>query len=393
MALLKPGAEAAQLSLALYLVILGCATYGLGRALWGPWTGLLAALIALTSPLVIVYSTNYFLELPLIAMVALATWALVRSQGFTSRPYTLMFGLAAGLGMLTKWSFIFFLAPMFLFALFLIPTPGGKHIRHALYALVGIALLGLLLFTLGRCSWFAEFHSTHFWWLVMAGLVPLLLLVGWWGMARRVKEDNRPWHNLAGAFLVFALLVSPWYLPNLEYFTREFFRNSIEAGMQEGDPGLLSTRSWTYYAYCITHYYFVTLLNVYLLVGVIDSLWVGKSRSRNSILLVGVAGSWLLFTLILNKDVRYWLPVVPMAAVLMSYWVAKRGWLAWILALPLLLSGLMGLFGWALPAPPAPDHFFYERVESVNIDVYQDLNLDRWLTPSKRKRPIWARRV
>ena len=82
-------------------VAMAC-VYGLGRRLSGPETGLWAAFFLGTAPFVVFSLTNFQLDLPLAAMVALALYALVRAEAFTDARWSLALGVALGLGMLTK---------------------------------------------------------------------------------------------------------------------------------------------------------------------------------------------------------------------------------------------------------------------------------------------------
>ncbi|MER3412370.1 MAG: 4-amino-4-deoxy-L-arabinose transferase, partial [Thermoleophilia bacterium] len=79
--------------------------YGLGRRLWGRGTGLLAALLVATSPMLASLFKDFMLDAPLTAMTALALYLLVRSQELARRGASIALGVACGLGMLTKWSF------------------------------------------------------------------------------------------------------------------------------------------------------------------------------------------------------------------------------------------------------------------------------------------------
>ena len=101
---------------AIFLALLVFALYGLGRQLFSPGIGLLAAFLATTFPHLFGMSRNFTLDYPMTAMVALAFWALLRTDFFQSRRRSLLFGLCAGLGVSTKTVFLVtFLGPFFFY--------------------------------------------------------------------------------------------------------------------------------------------------------------------------------------------------------------------------------------------------------------------------------------
>src|SRR5262245_56659893 len=114
-------------SLALALASL----YGLGRWLADPETGVWAALIFGTAPFVVFSLTNFQLDLPLAAMVALALYALVRSEGFEDLRWTLGSGAVWGLGMLTKPPFALYVLPPLLWSFWRALRAGDRGRRLA----------------------------------------------------------------------------------------------------------------------------------------------------------------------------------------------------------------------------------------------------------------------
>ena len=86
------------------------AVYGLGRRLLDADAGLLAAFLFATAPFVVFMLLNFQLDLPLAAMVALALYALVRTEDLAVRRWVLGLGLVLGLGMLTKPPFAAYLS-------------------------------------------------------------------------------------------------------------------------------------------------------------------------------------------------------------------------------------------------------------------------------------------
>ncbi|MDD5195957.1 MAG: glycosyltransferase family 39 protein, partial [Candidatus Omnitrophica bacterium] len=92
-----------------YLIILLFSVYFIGRKLFDQNTGILAAVFISLYPMVFRYSRFFGTDFALAAMVSMSMCFLVYSDNFNNKRNSLLFGLSLGLGMLTKWSFIFFI--------------------------------------------------------------------------------------------------------------------------------------------------------------------------------------------------------------------------------------------------------------------------------------------
>jgi 4-amino-4-deoxy-L-arabinose transferase-like glycosyltransferase len=90
------------------LAILIAATYGVGRTLLKPLPAAAAAMLVGFFPYLIWLSRETLVDYWLTAMVALAMWALIRTQEFSNRNASIAFGIVCGLGLLTKWTFPLF---------------------------------------------------------------------------------------------------------------------------------------------------------------------------------------------------------------------------------------------------------------------------------------------
>jgi len=108
----------------------------LGRS--GAWGFLL---ITVLSPLALSYSRRYFLDAPLAAAVALGWILLLRTERFQRRGAAALFGLAAGLGLLVKWSWLFFLGPAALVVALLGLRRGRGALGNGLLAAAVAALI------------------------------------------------------------------------------------------------------------------------------------------------------------------------------------------------------------------------------------------------------------
>ena len=90
------------------LLAFGC--YGTARIAYGPRAGVLAAVLALGSPMVVSTMHEYYLDAPQAAMVAVSVWALLASRHFERVGVAALAGALSGLALLTKETSAVFLA-------------------------------------------------------------------------------------------------------------------------------------------------------------------------------------------------------------------------------------------------------------------------------------------
>ncbi|MBI4055707.1 MAG: glycosyltransferase family 39 protein [Elusimicrobia bacterium] len=95
----------------LYLVLLCFSLYWIGFTLKDHGTGLFAALLVSCLPLNLDLFRKHLTDPALIALVAFAYACLIRSLHFQFIGWSLAFGAACGLGMLSKWTFGTYLLP------------------------------------------------------------------------------------------------------------------------------------------------------------------------------------------------------------------------------------------------------------------------------------------
>jgi 4-amino-4-deoxy-L-arabinose transferase-like glycosyltransferase len=127
--------------LTVFAGILIVSTYGTAAHFGGRKAGLLAAFLVSMVPLVYGLERHFLTDVPLLAMVALAIWMLVRSEAFERRGASLLSGLALGLGLLTKWAFVLFGGgPLFVAALAAVASRSRRRLLN-----LGLALLVALL--------------------------------------------------------------------------------------------------------------------------------------------------------------------------------------------------------------------------------------------------------
>ncbi len=264
--------EVAVMSTIVFLVILVFSVYGIGKALMSEEAGLLAAFIVSILPIVFALTRSYWADFPLTAMVSLSVYFLIRTRSFTDRRHTFLFGVSAGLGMLTKWTWFIFLAGPFLYTVAAAVKEGRKN-GNPLKSAVWSVLIGAAV--------------ASFWYIpnglsVAGKLMDLAFGIQGGGEATRFQA----------------------------------------LGETIGPSGIFTVKSLTYYAGILVNYqasfFFTLLVVVFTLVALKrldrDTLWM---------LLLWIAIPVVFFTLIKNKTFRNTVPMLPAAALLISLGVMK----------------------------------------------------------------------
>lgn len=118
-----------------FFALLLAATFAIGAELWSRRVGAIAALLLSFYPATFVHLRVPMLDVPLTAMVAVSLFALIKTRSFQDRRWSIAFGVLAGLGALTKQSYVFAVALPVLYAVFTAP-------RHK-QMLANLALAGL----------------------------------------------------------------------------------------------------------------------------------------------------------------------------------------------------------------------------------------------------------
>jgi hypothetical protein len=167
-----------------FLVLGTLTVFATGRRLLDPVGGLLAAFLFATAPFVVFSLLNFQLDLPLAAMVALALYALVRSEQLSRPGSAGLLGVVLGLGMLTKPPF-------------------------------AACLSGPLLWT------------------------------GW--RALRAPDRRARLGRLLGALGIAALVALPWYGPRLVGLPMQIINRSFKQAAEYGQAPALSGASLLFY--------------------------------------------------------------------------------------------------------------------------------------------------
>jgi hypothetical protein len=110
--------------------------------LHGKKAGFLAAVLVLFMPIIYVYSRAMMTNLPLTALLCLAIYTLLKTDGFRSKSFSILLGILLGISQLTRETFILFIAAPFLYCAYRSLRPKiTKRVVCNLLISLGLAFL------------------------------------------------------------------------------------------------------------------------------------------------------------------------------------------------------------------------------------------------------------
>lgn len=255
--------DAAAMSNAFFLITLVVTMYGIGKHIWNSMTGLLAACIALGFPIIAGQFHEFQLDMPLTVMTAVAFWTLLKTERWQKPWWSVAFGVASGLAMLTKWPY-----PAFI-------------IGPVIYEVIG----------------FVRAKPT-------------------------VDQWRRFLSGIAFSGIAFAFTAGPWYLTHAKSLAHNLGIN-WETGTGEGDPSPLTPSSLRLYSDVLIQAQLRFLWLIPIAIGLVTTFVRKINIQKNGILLAYIVSGWLIMTLYNNKDYRFIEPVLPAFAIISAYWISQ----------------------------------------------------------------------
>jgi 4-amino-4-deoxy-L-arabinose transferase-like glycosyltransferase len=250
------------------LLAFGC--FGAARIAYGPRAGVLAAVLALGSPMIVSTMHEYFLDGPQAAMIAVSVWALLASRRFERVGIAVLAGVLSGLALMTKETSVVFLAGFVLVA----ALRAGRGGRRGILAYTFAALLVAGPWYIDHA---AQISSTY---TLVGGDVP-----NGWQAPPLSSFASFTWYG--------------WNLVNQQLFAP--LTLALLVGIALALRRLIRT-------------------------GL-------SSTNVEPELLAGVLASYLGMTLVFHKDPRYTLPMLVYVALLATGWIATLSRRRWRVAL------------------------------------------------------------
>ncbi len=269
----------------LFSAILFASVYGLGTRLFNRSVGFWATALCAILPGLYHHRLQFLLDYPLTAMVTLSFYSLTMwrfsslpaldKKGTDSWLWSIVFGFTFGLAILTKQTTIFFL------------------------------------------------------------FIPLL----WVTVGTLKHRDWKRFLQLVVGLLLSTLVIYPWARTNWLLMLTSGKRATIDSAIAEGDPALTSLDAWTYYFKLLPAHVSWPLLMIPI-IGLLFYIIKHYSLSGNQqhhpfsnfaklelnwISLQWLAvfwfGGYFISSLNINKDFRYTLPLLPVLAIVLAYFL------------------------------------------------------------------------
>jgi 4-amino-4-deoxy-L-arabinose transferase-like glycosyltransferase len=314
-----------------YWLILIASIYGLGAHLRGWRLGAAGAILAALLPLLYGMSRSFYIEFSLAALVSLTLYLLAASGGFERRGFSLAFGLALGLGMLTKRTYVVFVAVPVIFVI--LRSRVFRSLWDRIRGGLRISLPDLLIAAGGSIAlaalWYfpnqdaAQDLTVGLWFFaVWAAVIFVTIYV----LLRRPRDAGV---NCLSALGLGATVASLWYLPRIDVI-----RRMLLYGYGVGDPrgrelDLTSIYTYTYYLRHTINEGLGLVFSALLILALFGL--VARLIRRGSVLRTlwnADFGWWILFlwptaayallTLSIYKESRAFTPVIPALALILA---------------------------------------------------------------------------
>ena len=295
-------------------------TYFLGKRVAGSAVGLLAAALIGFLPMMAAMARLYYVEILLTAVVAFNLLALFRTDRFTNRTWSLIWGVSLGVGLLVKWTL-----PMYLLlpvvwviwqsdllhdqiAWLRSPTVHLKALAIALAVGTAVALLwfwpnrvAALEFPLG--NWLLPAWALMATACVYAIIIPSTRLSTWWA-----------------SLLLAAAIASLWYFPYIDFPVKLLVIDKERA--PEG-AGALNLSNYTRY-FSFFYREHLGALTFWLMIPAglfpwLRSWWRRSTINRDATLLwLSILSAYIVLSIILQHNARNLVPVLPQLCILLA---------------------------------------------------------------------------
>lgn len=309
-----------------FLLVLIFAVFKIGERLFGPAAGTGAAVLIGLCPAVFGLSREILLDLPVMAMVALTQYAILKTRAGTDRKTSWFLGLALGLSILIKWTAVIFVAGSFLVA--------------------------------------------------FAGEIK-----------RRRPPAGKVLASLATVLLVALIVALPWYAANRAGIAAGAVHSLSSDAAREGDPSDL-WNSFLWYWKALEKHIVSRPVGIFMLLGLAAFVPLARKRvGALAFLLAWALPAFLVFLILPNKDGRYIVPLLAVPAILSAAGLdtlrstfLKRA--AWSL---LVLAGTVQFFAFSFGSPAGLKNAYARPPQDKNWKAGEIL---RFLVDRRPDRPL-----
>jgi len=316
----------AELSVALFYIPLALAIYHAAKEFGGRAAGVLGLFLLCFHKTVFTMSHAFMLDLPMLLLVTLCLWSLIRSRLCEDRFYSVLLGVFTALGFLVRYNFFYACFPLPLLGFYLL----YRSTRSALVILV-LLLLGAGTFYLSGSGLAIRLFSDGqrmLWLYALAPLLPVGLYLGLirlstWRLGARLIRDRQSFSrlcNLALAGTITLAVSLPWYLNQIRRLWEYWDDMNMKAARHVGGAGVFIqqlSEAWT----------------GVLVMSMLGLVLIPFFRERAAERLI-VAGGGLLSLLLIAASMepqsRFLLPVLPFVILTATWWLGKLGRAGWL---------------------------------------------------------------
>lgn len=274
------------------------------------FTALVATLFFSLQPAIYGLSRYYLLDIPLIALVLIAAFFLEKTQHFRIKKYIILFSIFFGGALLTKWyAFIYLGIPLLLEAVILFKS---KETSYSNLTLIKTERL----------------------------------------------VSQIPWKVILLSASIILAINLPWYLTN---FNSLLVNSGINIKPEEGDVSGLNFNNLKYYFQLMTNFQLTWLGMIIFLAGILTFI---KNQKLNAVKILGsILFIYLVFTIIGNKNIRYTIYLIPLASIIVAFFITKvfsfSKYLGYLLSVVFIFYYLGYFFSlsFGIPIDPLKDNF------------------------------------
>ena len=344
----------------LFWVVLAVSTFFLARRVAGGTGGFIGVMLTLGVPYLAKTGRGFSLDLPVTALVTLALLMLAESENFTRKPAAYGFFAAASLAVLTKPMAALYLSGPFLWILYQALSgicrrnPGILKTQASFHILKRPATLLVAFITANWLCPLIPCLQKHPWLCLTVSILPILLMLIIPG--KPLTDDPREVTLIRGTSLFF-LLIWPYYGMNFFTVLRQNTRLALAGGFGGGPARtlwLVLTTGWG------------VVLSIAALAGI--SVMARRLLKKNllpralPLIVAGLLWGVITVSLFPVRDYRYYLPLIPLAAVMGAYGVSSiKNQAARGVALASVLYLVISSFTWW----SAPDSPFFTPFRKV----------------------------
>lgn len=265
--------------------ILFVSIYYLGKKIMNEHCGILAAFTVAMYPYIFGLSRMSLPDFASVAMVCLSLCLLVYADKFKNTFFSIVLGLAIGLGILTKLTFIFFL--------------------------VGPAVI-----------------------MVIDALKD----------KDRAVLRKKIIFNLSLVVILATIIGGAWYFPRFNFLWKTYISFGFQVRKPISPPETFSIASFVYYFYILTSSQIAPLFTILFFMGLIGFL---KNRDKLTLpIILWIIVTYIIFTLINNKHPRATCPYLSVFALITAAGVLRlqARWLKRLMVFMIVLGGLLQFF-------------------------------------------------